>query len=413
MPAMEDEPRHTDGARNPLEEIEGPVVVPQANNLAFFIRMHDEVAAGRTVVAELAEFFDVQGRTIHYYADFGRWLGFYEEAGGGQVELTAEGRAFADRLGKRGALFQNAVFARPLARGIQKLRDAADEELELRDACIQAIAHFTDLSDATVRRRASGLTRMLQAAYEPWLVDWETGEALQDASQKVSFEGRTFLTAMEVRQFGTGRRYQIAFPHQVRRVIVDGDLRNEHHWSRASYELGGRGLWFGSVPLTRHSRAILERGGSELRKILTITVPYITLAVTMLTLRDSARRPAITLSRDMYGLRLWHYQSYLGNFVEMIEQFARDLGLRVVRQVPHLMAADSEIGTMGSAHDLIAVLEDAGMVTFEDTRYTIAPEFIEELSTSQSDTPSVDDRLGPMQRDLRKFLPRWVEEAEQ
>lgn len=385
--------------------------VPQANSLPLFIRLLEAVERG-SAVDELPEALGVDERTVDYYLDFARWLKFL--TGDREPKFTETGLAFATSTPGRGRLFSSALFSRPLVQSVQALkRDSIDEEegmeaLSTREACQQAITRLTDLSPSTAERRASGLASMIDAAHRASRIDWQTGESLP-AYQNVTFDfpGRTFLTAMAARQFTTTYEFRVGFPRQVR-VFVDkrGHSLNARYWARASYESADQqATWFGAIPVNEATQHIAERGGRDLRKLLTMCAPYVTLAVVLLTWRDRAGRPSIRLTDDMYGLRFWNQDHELGAPSVVIEDFGRMLGLVPVKGVPRaLRNAPPDLLEKGSDADLVAVLLEAGIVVRKDTRYDVVRWFEDELREGGDAYPPFIERLKPLHTALTRFL---------
>lgn len=376
--------------------------VPQANSLPLFITLLEDLGRDDGSVAKLAEQRAIDERTVHYYLDFARWLGLAVSRDKGEYELTETGRTFVDSVPARGRLFSQALFGKELIQAINTLkRQSRDDDdldrLSTLEAARRAIERLTDLSESTIERRASAVAHMLEAAYRPSRIDWNTGEELE-AFQNVrfDFEGRTFLTAMAARQFATSREFRIGFPCQIS-VFAGSEGHGLSHkiWNRASWEgMDGRSTYFGPVPVDNTTSDIAHRGGRDLRKLMTMTSPYVTLAVALLTWRDHRGRPAIRLTHDMYGLRFWRDNDELGAPLEVIERLAQALDLFPVKGVPKaLTRAPAALVEHGNDADLLETLLTCGMVRRDDTTFELVPGFEAELREGSEANPSLLDRL--------------------
>lgn len=376
--------------------------VPQANSLPLFITLLEDVARDGGEVAELAKKRSIDERTVHYYLDFARWLELAIVRDKGVYHLNELGKTFVDSVPARGRLFAQALFGKELIQAINTLkRESRDEDdldqLTTLEASRLAIERLTELSDSTAERRASAVAHMLEAAYRPSRIDWNTGEELE-AFQQVQFDfaGRTFLTAMAARQFTSSREYRIGFPCQVS-VFSGSEGHGLSHlfWNRASWDgMDGRSTYFGPVPVDNVTSDIAARGGRDLRKLVTMTAPYITLAVALLTWRDHRGRPAIRLTHDMYGLQFWRDNDQLGSPLEVIERLAQGLDLFPVKGVPKALThAPAALVESGNDADLVETLLTCAMVKREDTTFELARGFEAELREGSEASPSLLDRL--------------------
>ncbi|MFU8805258.1 MAG: hypothetical protein ACNA8W_15705 [Bradymonadaceae bacterium] len=385
--------------------------VPQANSLALFIRFMGALRSGRQTVEELAESLGVEVRTVQYYADFGRWITFVQPASGATLALTETGLVFAESVPARGRLFSAGLFAKRLVQTVQSLKrdalEAEGRELDTQEACLRAIRAMTDLAESTAERRASALASMLQWAYKPSAVDWTSGEPNEEARATFDFQGQSFLTAMGARRFGLNKAIHVAFPRQVL-IFARDHARGLHaaHWIRASYEVRpGSATWFGSVPTNPSTLAVAERGGPDLRRLLVLCAPYVSILVAMLTLRDAARRPLVRLTSDMYGPQLWYREAVLGPPLQVIEDAARALDLVPVHSVPHLERRHSrEDLSMGDDAALCELLIASGIVRLRDTALELAPGFEDALRQSNEATSSIAERLQILQPTLQEWL---------
>jgi hypothetical protein len=383
-----------------LDLTAGVTEAPQANNLALFIRMMEAVDRGQRSLDDLATSLQVELRTIHYYADFGRWLGFLQNTGTGQLAVTAPGQAFAESIPARGRLFASALFAKPLVQTVQNLKREAlerdGEELDTLEACLEAIRAMTDLAPSTVERRASALNAMLQWAYKPSTVDWATGEPNERARIPYDFQGQSFLTAMAARQFGTSRTLYVAFPSQVLAIVKGhGEGIQSKHWVRASYDSANPpSTWFGSLPVNPTTLAAVRRGGPDLRRLLVTCSPYVAIVVTMLHLRDPARRPLVHLTEDMYGVQIWYRERMLGQALAVLDEAAAALGLVPTRSIPHLEGRHAhQDRSFGDGADLVELLLTTGIARREDTTISLARGFEDELRHGSEAMPALSERL--------------------
>lgn len=387
-------------------------VVPQANNLALFVRLMDELHRGVHEIEALADALEVEERTTHYYVDFGRWLKMLATPEPGRTQFTDLGYSFAESVPARGRIFAQAMFARKLIKTVQALkRDSTNEDdletLDTRSACLKAIRGLTDLSESTAARRASGVAHMLEAAYKPSRIDWTTGEPNPEYRRKLEYDGRSFATALGARQFGVAREFRIGFPRQVRVFVEhEGHGINARRWNRASWNTsGGDAVWFGGVPVNASTVEVAARGGRDLRRFLVQVAPYISLSVAMLTYRDRLGRPSTRFTHDMYGLKVWEHDRELGSPLQVLDQLATQLELVPTKGVPkELLDAEPELVEPGVDTDLLATLSAAGFITEQDTTYTVSPGIEAELRDARDDAASLAELLGPAWEALGQLL---------
>ncbi|MGM0556806.1 MAG: hypothetical protein ACQEVA_10550 [Myxococcota bacterium] len=384
--------------------------VPQANSVAKLVTLM--VAIGREAREEdaLATIMDVEVRTVQYYVDLARWLGFVRRDAQGPA-LTEIGFSFYESVPARGRLFSNAVFKREivkLANEIKRTADEAGNELTTTEACRRAIERTTELSESTARRRASSLARLVEVAYQPSHVDWQTGESLEAYKHApLEFEGESFLTAMAAMELGMRRRIEIGFPRQVWQFVCgDRSGIDADRWRRASYQLEPEGRWFGSIPVNDVTLKRGERGGRGLRELLLVCAPVITLMTVLLSLRDPLERHHVRLTHDMYGYRIWYKEKELGAPLEVIERLVGRLGAELGREVPHVVD-DVEAARFGTDELLVESMEGAGFIRRRDTVYKLAPGVLDEWHEQSEDAPSVEERLQPIQDHVEEALSRW------
>ncbi len=395
-----------------LELLGSGAQVPQANNVRLLVQLMESVEQGVRQVAELGEALGVEERTVRYYADLARWLGFVRQTDHGRWAPTRTGAAFASSVSARGRLFSQAIFKKDVVRMANQLkRQALDsgKELETREACLLAIERTTDLSDSTARRRASGLASMLEAAYRPSRVDWASGEGLDTRGHiALEFEGESFLTAMAMRSLGVSHDVQVGFPRQVAR-FVGGQAHklDQARWKRASWQAGPRGQWFGSVPVNDVTREIALRGGRDLRLLLGITVPYVTLACAFFALRDPLERPLTSVTEDMYGIRMWFHETDLGTPCDVLARVARELGLQLCERPPQMVGIDAPDAEPADDRALVDILQTAGIVRRKDTVIALAPGVRDEWREESADAPSVEERLAPLSDEILQILRCW------
>ena len=379
--------------------------VPQANSLPLFVRLMEEFLRGTTQVDALAEKLEVEPRTVSYYLDFGRWLGFLQIRAGDHV-FTETGSAFAHSVPGRGRLFSQAMFRQKLVQAINTLkRDSLDENgvesLSTREAAERAIDAMSDLATSTVERRASGVAHMLEAAYKSSRIDWKTGQPAAAYRHLVlDFPGRTFLTAMAARQFVSSKEVRIGFPRQIVMFVRDhGHRLSASTWQRASYDSSdGKATWFGSVPVNESTVDVAERRGRDLRKLLIHCAPFVGLATALLTWRDAAKRPVVRVTQDMYGVKLWANDREIGSPTAVLQTFAEALDLSVVQGVPKaLRHAPDDLVSFGTDDDLLEVLVAAGILKIRDTTFEVMSGLEDELRESEHDASSTIDKLRTLQ----------------
>jgi hypothetical protein len=391
--------------------------VPQANRVEVLVALMEAIDGGARTLDELAASLDVKARTVRYYADLARWLGFVGASKNGEWAPSETGAAFADSVSARGRLFSQAIFQKDVVRlANEHKRQALDDgrELDTREACLRAIQRATDLSESTAKRRASSLASLLEAAYRPSRVDWQTGKMLDKRHHpSLEFEGESFLTALAMRQLGVAHRTQIGFPRQVERFVCGEAHELERaHWKRAQWTKTGRrgednSQWFGSVPVNDVTRSIAIRGGRDLRKLLVLTVPYVTFACAFLALRDPLDRPLTSITQDMYGTQLWFHETELGSPTDVFEKIALELGLEIAERPPHLDGVDDPDAEAAGSESLIGVLVESGICRQRDTVVEIAPGVRAEWQEGSEDSPSIAERLEPLRDEVQGLLRRW------
>ncbi|QDG52749.1 hypothetical protein FIV42_18980 [Persicimonas caeni] len=399
------------GVDGQLDLLGGQAQVPQANNIHLLVVFVEAVEAGVRTVDALADKLDVDARTVRYYGDLARWLGFVRPKGKGEWEPTETGSLFADSVSARGRLFSRAVFSKDVIKlANQHKRQALDEgrELSTRDACLRAIERATELSESTARRRASSLASLLEAAYRPSRVEWESGEVLDDRRHPaLEFEGESFLTALAVRHLGVRHRMQIGFPEQVVRFTANEAHKLERaHWKRASWQVEPNTQWFGSVPINDVTQGIAMRGGRDLRQLLVLAVPYVTMTCAFLALRDPLDRPLTSITDDMYGIRFWFHETDLGAPLEALGTLALELGLEPVDAPPHLAGVEDPHAAAAGDAGLLDVLLTSGICRRNDTVIEIAPGVRAEWREGSEDSPSILERLEPLKDEIFESLRR-------
>jgi hypothetical protein len=396
--------------------------VPQANRVELLVVLVEAIDRGVRTLAGLEAELDVNARTVRYYAHLAGWLGFIRAAEKGQSAgdesntdkwiPTDTGAAFADSESARGRLFSQAIFEKDVVRlANQHKRQALDDgrELDTRTACLRAIERMTELSESTAKRRASSLASLLDAAYRPSRVDWQTGKTLdRPRHPALEFDGESFLSALAVRQLGVAHRTQVGFPKQVER-FVDGQAHEMKpaHWGRANWQGQDNSQWFGSVPVNDMTRSIALRGGRDLRHLLVLTVPYVTFACAFLSLRDPLDRPLTSITQDMYGTQMWFHETELARPNDVVEKIALELGLEIADRPPHLADIADTDADPADSDSLITVLVNAGICRRGDTVIEVAPGVRAEWHQGSEDSPSIDERLKPLRDEVQGLLRRW------
>lgn len=386
--------------------------VPQANNLALYVRLIDQLHRGTDEIEALAEKLEIDERTVHYYVDFGRWLHMLKSPEPGRIAFTETGLTFAESEPARGRLFAQAMFGRKLIKTVQALkRDSTNEDdletLDTREACYRAIKGLTDLSESTAKRRAGGIAHMLDAAYKPSRIDWSTGRERPEFRRKLEYEGRSFATALGARQFGAAKEFRIAFPKQVRVFVEqEGHGINAKVWTRASWNSpDGESVWFGSVPVNPSTVEVAKRGGRDLRRFLVQVAPAISLAVAVLTYRDPLGRLSVRMTHDMYGLKFWDHDREIGIPLDVLSELAESLDLVPTKGVPRVLVnADEKLIEPGQNEDLVATLLAAGLLREKDTTYEVAPGIDAELRDAHDDAASLAELLKPAWDAFRVML---------
>ncbi len=396
-----------------LDLTESITEVPQASSLSLFIALMEALRGGERDFSGLAPMLEVDERTVRYYADFGRWLTWLRPAGDGKVALTAEGLAFVESIPARGRLFSSALFSRPLVQTVQQLKrdQFADltEPAATRRACERAVEGMTTLSEATAARRASSLASMLRWAYHPRRVDWSTGQPEPQERAPFDFRGQSFLTAFAARQYGRSRQIYIGFPHQVVTFATgQGDTLQAEHWVRASYDTSdGSARWYGSIPINPSTLAVARRGGPDLRRLLVGCNPYLSILVIMMVAQKPGLPSRVSLTRDMYGLRLWYRDRELGSPLAALATIAGHIDLIPIDRVPHLSGRHVR-DDLRAANDeeLAQVLTTTGIVRSVDTSLVIAPGVASELRLPVGDGPTLWERAEPLREALQEALLR-------
>ncbi len=370
---------------NQLDLLRTTAEIPQANSIQLFLILLRLVNEGTITFEGLALEMLVDERTVRYYVEFSRWLKFASIPEKGHVKLSDIGRVFAKNIDMRPRLFRDAIFARSLIQDIQKIKQELGDP-DTKRAAILAIGKRSELSEATVKRRASGITTMLDIAYKPTCIDWESGETIEKDTGSFEYTGRAFLTAMAARAFGGLGALSIGFPKQVRAFIVDQQFsQSEKKWGAATHDLNGS-PWFGNVPVNASTIATVKRGGPDLRALVTTTCPYITLAISMLSLTDH-NRPVFSWSVDMYGIRVWRRGQDIGTPTEVIEAFCEANSISVEKR------DGEDLSVPGSDQDLLDVLIHVGLVKVKDTKVVLQDSFGFESRDANEESSSTHDRL--------------------
>ncbi len=396
-----------------LDLTESITSVPQANNISRFIDLIEALRSGPKTIDKCASLMNVKPRTVRYYLDFGLWLRFVRQEED-RFELTSDGLAFAESHPSRGRLFANAVFRRPLIQQIQRTRaeefDHLSEPEATREAATRVVHAMTTLADATARRRASALTSMMRWAQRPGDLDWSSGQPVDTPRAPFDFHGQSFLTAYAARQFGSPRPMGIGLPRQV--ILFSKaqfqELRHQN-WTRASYtdEQGDGQRWFGSIPVNPSTIAVARRRGADLRRLLISCNPYLAMIVSLLSSSQTRRPPPATLTRDMYGLHLWHHDRDLGELLTALANLSQAINLIPLDVVPHLSGGPPD-GPMAPATDdeVLELLLDTGILRRLDTSIELAPKVANELRRPVGDgeNPTVWERLQPLRDDLVQAL---------
>ena len=385
--------------------------VPQANSVPKLVTLMMALGRETRDVDALATILDVEVRTVQYYIDLARWLGFVRRTEEGP-RLSEIGFSFYESVPARGRLFSNAVFKREIVKLVNEIKRNADqsgEGISTTEACRLAIERTTELSESTTVRRASSLARLVEVAYQPSHVDWQTGERLDAYKHTpLEFEGESFLTAMGALELGMKRHIEIGFPRQVWTFVCgERDRLDRQHWRRASYPLEPGGRWFGSIPINEVTTRRADRRGRGLRELLLVCAPAVTLTTVLLSIRDKLERAQVRLTHDMYGYRIWHREQELGPPLEVLASLTEKLGATFTRDVPHLDAAQVEAAEAGSDELLVEVMEESGLVRRDDTVFALAPGVLDEWHEQSEDAPSVEERLEPVQKHVEQALERW------
>ncbi len=404
----------SDETRLQLDLTESITSVPQANNISRFIDLLEALRPRRRTVAKLATLMDVKERTARYYLDFGVWLRFVRPADDDRFELTSDGLAFVESQPSRGRLFATALFRRPLIQQIQRTRsdDFAhlSEPEATREAAEKVVQALTTLSEATAHRRASALTSMMRWAQRPGDLDWSSGQPVDSPRAPFDFHGQSFLSAYAARQFGSPRPMAIGIPRQVI-LFARADLERLRHqdWARASYIDAEQDLrWFGSIPINPSTTAVARRRGPDLRRLLISCNPYLAMLVSLLSASGTRRPPPATLTRDMYGLRLWHRDRDLGDLLPGLASLAQAIDLIALDVVPHLAGGAENAPILPASDDEVAdLLTSTGILRTVDTSLELSPKVSNELRLPVGDNPTVWERLQPLRDDLVDALRRY------
>lgn len=369
-----------------LDLLKTTAEIPQANSIQLFIEMLNHMATGIFEIETLAMHLNVDTRTIRYYVDFARWLKFAYLPELGSIKLSDIGRIFAKNIDMRGRLFRNAIFARSLIQDIQLIKRETQNS-DTKKAAILAIQKKGNFAESTIRRRASGVTTMLEIAYKPLQIDWKTGEKNIEDSKSYEFEGRAFLTAMAARVFGGAPIIRIFFPRQVREFVLEKKEVSGKIWGPASHEKDGT-PWFGNVPVNASTFATVKRGGHDLRSLITLTCPYITLAISMLSQIDKIGRPILRWSTDMYGIRVWYRERDIGTPLYVIEKFCEKHSIIIDK-----LDTKDHLGEQASDQDLLDILNATGLIKTQDTHIVLTNQFTMESREASVDASSAHERL--------------------
>jgi hypothetical protein len=383
--------------------------VPQANSLSLLMGLIDEVSKGTGELAALAEHFAVEVRTIQYYLEFAHWLGFLRFVGPTEGELTERGRAFQSSQTARERLFCEAMESQALVRKVHSIRVAeieAGRPIDLRRACYQAIVEMTKLSETTARRRASSLAQMIEVVLASDALDWSTGNWLPRVERRTfDFEGRTFLTALDLVEFGVKKIAHISVPRQTALFVrcQFGEF-DRALFQRACIESDGR-TWYGFVPSSVLTCELAQAGGRNLRRLLVTCCPYVALLTGMLSDPNVNSHTACRVTDDMYGVRVWMGHRVIGPVRSVLDRVGRAVGFEPSLEAPAALEGQppAVIGELDEV-ELFALLYETGLLVHEDTRAQISSRFLAELRDVDGASPPLLERLRPIHKVWQQTL---------
>ncbi|MEM1347915.1 MAG: hypothetical protein AAGI01_05105 [Myxococcota bacterium] len=385
--------------------------IPRPTSPRLLLGLLEAAGRGASSLDEVARTLEIDPRTALDAAHFARWLGWIHLD---SLDLTADGWAFLRRPDTRAAAFQEALWRTDFVRKVharrRTVRDSKGRRLPVREILDAMFAEREDMAEATAVRRSRAIARAMELAEHPERLDWRTGRHVDESGLAFRFEGRSFLTALDARRFGNAMRMLASFPRQVLIAVYDGpETLAIERWGRASWTFEDS-MWFGGVPITRATRAVLARRGQGARALLVLTVPYIAMLAAIVTFREEEGddESALSVARDLFGLRIWKGSEDLGALERGMHTLARVLGLKLIEDRPDALHVED----CGAPIDeLVELCEDLGLLAAHGASLVAHPEWRAELEDVRFGESSLAQRLALIHKDMALVLPRWRRDA--
>ena len=189
------------------------VVVPQASDLQRLETVLELAALGLLETSDIAARLRVEEETARYYLQLVSWLDFLDDDA---RDLTELGRRFVGQIESRREIMRRALRARPLVRAVLGHDDWPKNP---ESAASSVIEQWTDLPEATVRRRARSFVRLLDRV--SIRAGWR-GEGTSTAESDSSWDSA---------------RYQ-----RLTRQLDDADRSIDEHWREVLVDLPTRAI---------------------------------------------------------------------------------------------------------------------------------------------------------------------------
>jgi len=288
------------------------------------------------------------------------WVGWSVELGwvwreGEAVGLTEGGAAFVGDVEGRPEALREAVVAHPWMRRVA-LALAGELRGELFTAGEGQDEEEEEVTEAVVRR----LGPLVSAAVWPERYDWTDGRRCT-ASSRFGLSGPVFVELLAAHLGDSASGLEIDFPAGLKALVGEGRevVRGLAASSPEVFGAGRRGLQYGGLPMSAEVEAL---SAQDLAMWAVATCPYVSLA-TLLLWAGHRRWGAeeLYVARDLWGLKLWLGGRPCGDLLELVEEAARELGVRVVHR-----GAGS-----GGAGLLLDLMSSLGLLTTRRTRHVL------------------------------------------
>jgi len=374
-------------------------IIPQASSLPRLIAIVTRLASDSNplTIAQLAELYGIQPRTVSFYVGAARWLGLVEPA---SLRLTEDGSTFAASVGARSRIFVSGLTRHKMVRQIMGAHRAG---ATLSDACARAIARSTSLAPSTIKRRSSNLAAWLAIALKPSVVVWKTGEPeLGLGAHGLAIDGRSFVTSLATTTFSGRPNVDISFPADLRILLggVSGPDFGVGLTSPSFRTIKRGGTTFSGVPLTPEVIELWSRYPAEFRKVVVAYSPFICLATLCLKLaHERFHNRHFALVDDLWGIQFWWGGTPLGTALEVLGSLAEHIGLRI-REPRGSYRGDDRL--------LIDLLLGLQIATRRGTRVMISNRFLVSLQREGRADSQWGGVFGELLAPTRQLVDAWI-----